>query len=218
MNQTLEVTAAEQARMDTRPAVLADIYQQDINLAVWRAGLSAPLRLEVQTLCQQQPGLKLATSGTPDELIEELSAQLTSDGPRLALIERLQLCLSMYADLFEPPAIGLRLDTLDRAMCPRLHVDRLAVRMVTTFCGPATQWLPNDAADRCWLGAAGAGQADEVSGLILDPAALQTLQPGDVALMKGEGWEGNQGHGLIHRSPAVPSGQRRLVLTLDWVS
>ena len=218
MSQTLEVAAAEQARMDTRPAVLADIYQQEVNLAVWQAGLSAPLRLEVQTLCQQHPSLKLATSGTPDELLEELSGLLTKDSPRPALMERLQLCLSMYADLFEPAAIGLRLDTLDRAMCPRLHVDRLAVRMVTTFCGPATQWLPNDAADRSWLGAAGAGQPDETSGLMRDPTALQSLQAGDVALMKGEGWEGNQGLGLIHRSPAVPTAQRRLVLTLDWVS
>jgi hypothetical protein len=37
-----------------------------------------------------------------------------------------------------------------------------------------------------------------------------------VALLKGESWENNEGAGLVHRSPAVKSGQQRLLLTLDF--
>lgn len=44
------------------------------------------------------------------------------------------------------------------------------------------------------------------------------MQPGHVALVKGERWLGNEGRGLIHRSPSLAPGQRRLLLTLDWLA
>jgi hypothetical protein len=37
-------------------------------------------------------------------------------------------------------------------------------------------------------------------------------------LLKGSKWHGNEGHGLIHRSPALKEGERRLILTLDWLA
>ncbi|MBL6879560.1 MAG: DUF1826 domain-containing protein, partial [Burkholderiales bacterium] len=50
-----------------------------------------------------------------------------------------------------------------------------------------------------------------------NPKDIQRLTAGDVALLKGELWEDNENAGLVHRSPVVPEGQRRLVLTLDFV-
>ncbi|MCD7072047.1 DUF1826 domain-containing protein, partial [Pseudomonas petroselini] len=37
-------------------------------------------------------------------------------------------------------------------------------------------------------------------------------------LLKGTKWHGNEGHGLIHRSPALKADERRLILTLDWLA
>ena len=47
---------------------------------------------------------------------------------------------------------------------------------------------------------------------------FHALQAGDVALAKGERWLGNQGRGLVHRSPTPENGQSRLLLTLDWLA
>jgi hypothetical protein len=49
-------------------------------------------------------------------------------------------------------------------------------------------------------------------------SAPQQLQAGSVALFKGERWEGNEGRGIIHRSPPVPTHQARLLMTLDWLA
>ena len=38
-----------------------------------------------------------------------------------------------------------------------------------------------------------------------------------VALLKGESWGGNQGAGLIHRSPQILEEKKRLLLTLDFI-
>ncbi|MEO0368785.1 MAG: DUF1826 domain-containing protein, partial [Pseudomonadota bacterium] len=32
----------------------------------------------------------------------------------------------------------------------------------------------------------------------------------------GESWIGNEGAGLVHRSPTPPTNKRRLLLTLDF--
>jgi hypothetical protein len=42
------------------------------------------------------------------------------------------------------------------------------------------------------------------------------LNTGDVALFKGEAWEGNEGFGVVHRSPSVPDNTQRLLLTIDF--
>jgi len=44
------------------------------------------------------------------------------------------------------------------------------------------------------------------------------LLPGDVALLKGELWEGNEGAGMVHRSPSMNPGDRRLLLSFDFLS
>lgn len=31
-------------------------------------------------------------------------------------------------------------------------------------------------------------------------------------------WQGNQNGGLVHRSPVLPSGERRLLLKLDFIN
>ena len=100
--------------------------------------------------------------------------------------------------------------TLDKPMCPRWHVDKVPVRLITSYAGPGSEWLEEQYSPREHLG----GPAvDPYS----DQGAAQVMACGEVALMKGERWQGNEGRGLVHRSPALSAGQRRLILTLDWL-
>lgn len=80
-------------------------------------------------------------------------------------------------------------------MCPRFHVDHVPARLICTYAGPGSEWLTAP-----------------------DAVQVEQLSTGYVAVLKGERWLGNEGHGLVHRSPAVPAGQRRLMLTLDWMA
>ncbi len=207
-----------QAVHSQNPAVLADIYHEHVNLAVWQAQPACAIRDYAQSLCQGTRPLNLKIVGTTQEISQHLATSLPADQGRALLLDHLGQCCAMFSELFEAEALGLRLETLEHAMCPRFHVDNLPVRLITTLHGVATQWLPAHAVERRWLGRAGAGQADETSGLIRDGRAIQQLETGDVALMKGEGWEGNHGRGLVHRSPEPAPGDRRLVLTLDWIA
>jgi hypothetical protein len=121
-----------------------------------------------------------------------------------------------FCDLFETERVGLRLRTLDKPMCPRFHVDHVPCRLVCTYGGMGTQWLPDVHVDRTKLGPGSNGLPDEESGLILDPSTISTMPAYAVGLMKGAKWEGHEERGLVHRSPRLTSAEpRRLLLTLD---
>ncbi len=122
----------------------------------------------------------------------------------------------VYGDLLGCLTIGLRLEVLHRAMCPRFHVDHTGIRLLCTYRGPGTEWLEDRAADRSKLGPASAGMDDNHSGIILDAAGIHRVEPYSVALLKGSAWQGNTGRGIIHRSPAVSADTSpRVMLALD---
>lgn len=111
---------------------------------------------------------------------------------------------------------GVRVRLGVKPQCPRFHVDRVAVRAVWVASGAGTEWLDDRAADRTRLGDNSGGKPDAESGLILNPDGIHEIGPNRLANFKGENWTGNEGKGIIHRSPP-PTEEPRLVVTLDWL-
>lgn len=203
----------------TQPADLVLIYRPEVNLCVLRRPVTRWTQSFVLRLLsgpwQFERELKIGTERPPVEgLLPDDAQALPGAEAWLADVEHL---VELFRDLFGPEGLGLRLRTLDKAMCPRFHVDKVPVRLVCTYGGLGTEWLPNAAADRAKLGHQGScGQPDEVSGLILDPAAVRSMPAYAIGLLKGCRWEGNEDRAAIHRSPRpTPEQPRRLLLTLD---
>ncbi|WP_036537457.1 DUF1826 domain-containing protein [Oceanobacter kriegii] len=191
--------------------VLADIYNPAVNLAIWQRPLPGAIHAEVAALLSSQPTLKLSREVTVDNCIERLQNELGPLAPEL--YRDIQALVDMYTCLFELDAVGLRLTALDRAMCPRFHVDKVPCRLVTTYTGPASEFLDNRDVDRSKLGP-GPSQ-DFAGGLYPSTDVIFQTNSGDVCLLKGERWIDNEGKGIVHRSPQVPEGEKRLVMTLD---
>ncbi|MGX0893302.1 hypothetical protein AB7M22_005310 [Pseudomonas sp. ADAK2 TE3594] len=203
-----------QVQGDT-PKALTGILDDGVNLALWQRQLPAHIA---------DFGRLLLSLNEP--LAESLSLEMPSDDaePNLhglasgfsdlegyeGFIADVSWLVSAFACLLGAQRIGLRLRVLDTAMCPRFHVDHVPVRLITTYAGIGSQWLKEGAIDRRQLGKPDAEPQDE--------SLIQQITSGEVALLKGEKWHGNEGFGLIHRSPQPAPGERRLILTLDWLS
>lgn len=130
--------------------------------------------------------------------------------------EDLAYLAEAYCDLMGCPAVGLRLEVIDRAMCPRFHVDHTGIRLLCTYRGTGTEWLEDECADRSKLGHLANGLSDEDSGIVLHPAGVHQIAPFSITLLKGSAWQGNTGGGIIHRSPAVDAATApRVLLALD---
>ena len=198
------------------PEVLTDIYREETNIVIWQRELSDTLKNSVDSFLKSKPTFAATMTATPESVFESVSKSL-NDTNQLELCENIAELVDMFCLLFELKQVGLRLAVLDGAMCPRFHVDKVPCRLLTTFQGIATEWLPNDSVNREKLGGGSSGELDEHSGLYENPHNIQRLSSGDVALLKGESWEGNENAGLVHRSPALTEGERRLLLTLDFV-
>jgi hypothetical protein len=127
-------------------------------------------------------------------------------GPnRDALVGHIGLLTEVLVELLDCPAVGLRFARVDGPMCPFWHTDRVGLRLLFTYCGRGTQWLDDQAIDRARL-----------PGIREASLPLVEAQAGEIVLLKGSAWPGNETLGAVHRSPAVdPDSPARAVLTLD---
>ena len=201
----------------TEHAVLTDIYQEDTNMVVWKRDLAKNLEQAADAIIESNPTLEELLVVSPEKAFDSVKKVLGSSQEAEVLAGDIAHLVVMFCCLFDLKRGALRMTVLDRAMCPRFHVDRVPCRLVTTYQGIATEWLPHNIADRSKLGTGNMGKPDELSGLFDNLSDIQQLNSGDVGLMKGELWHNNEGAGLIHRSPQVPNNTRRLVLTLDFM-
>jgi len=199
------------------PDGLSAIYGNHVNLAEWCREVSPSVQLYAANMSQQLPGysMRLVVPGNikADALLPHLP-RLSDIGEtdRLDFASDIGLLCDMYASLFDITEVGLRLSVLNRAMCPRFHVDQVVCRMICTYHGAGTEWLPDTSVDRDKLGPVSSHPGEQ------NAADVQQLSEGSVALLKGEQWPGNTGRGVVHRSPAASPGQSRLVATLDPVA
>ncbi|HEX4548848.1 DUF1826 domain-containing protein [Pseudomonas sp.] len=210
----LQQNRARYQHQGPTPETLTRILADDVNLAVWQRQLPlhiadfAELLLSLNEPLAESLCIELPTEDAEPDL-KGLAAGFRDLQGYEGFIADLQWLVSAFACLLGARRIGLRLRVLDKAMCPRFHVDHVPVRLITTYGGIGSQWLKEGVMDRDQLGQANA----EPQGM----SQIQQLKRGDVALLKGEKWHGNEGFGLIHRSPQPAPGERRLLLTLDWL-
>ncbi|WP_053982032.1 DUF1826 domain-containing protein [Marinagarivorans algicola] len=194
--------------LDTHPNTLTEIYQQHISMAVWQRQLHNDINQYAQMLLAQSPCFQTRFISSPKDITKQLENELTCNTHRQAFIDDVDLLVDMFSCLFELKKVGLRMAVLNKAMCPKFHVDQVPCRLICTYAGVATQWHHHEHVQRF-----DSGGLEPLHDAM--PSALQT---GDVALLKGETWIDNKGYGLVHRSPSATNDTRRLLLTLDFAS
>jgi hypothetical protein len=196
--------------MATSAQVMTDILRDDVNLAIWQRQL--PAQVEDFAALVLSLGQALADEREIDvdeqqpPRLEGLLREAADLHGYEGFVADVEWLVAAYTCLLGARRIGLRLRVLDGAMCPRFHVDHVPLRLLTTYSGAGSEWLEEGMIDR--------------RRLLNDPPPVDNIRrllTGEVALLKGEKWQGNEGRGLIHRSPLTPVGQRRLLLSLDWL-
>ncbi|OYQ16390.1 hypothetical protein B7L09_17530 [Pseudomonas mandelii] len=196
------------------PQTLTRVLEDGVNLAVWQRQLPAHISdFGCMLLSLNEPLAESLVLELPNEDTEPNLHGLASGFSDLegyaGFIADVSWLVSAFACLLGAKRIGLRVRVLDKAMCPRFHVDHVPVRLITTYCGIGSQWLKEGVMDRQKLGKPEAEPTEN--------SLVEHIASGEVALLKGEKWHGNEGFGLIHRSPQPAPGERRLILTLDWL-
>ncbi|MBT0585954.1 DUF1826 domain-containing protein [Alteromonas oceanisediminis] len=204
----------EQTPMNTRYSarsedieILTAVYQPEINMAIWQRALSVDVKNAVQQLLLNTQHLNTSSFIRSDRIESDVRDAFRSIQPHDALLNDVVEVVDIFRTLFELSRVGLRMRILDKPMCPRFHVDRVPCRLVSTYSGRGTQWLDHADVRREKLGLGSGGLAE-----------TQDTDVGDIALLKGESWFDNELGGVVHRSPPSDGGQRRLIMTVDFLA
>lgn len=176
--------------------VLDRIVQPDLHLALWRRALPPRLvglaALDLRAV--DDIGVAVPVMGLGDAVDGLLAGSGYPDGPlRLALGMDVAAMARLFANTFALTAVGIRLEVIETDACRKFHVDHVVARLLSTFVGQGTQWLP-------------VGEAPDGT-----PRQMRT---GDVGIFKGR--LATEKPAVLHRSPPIAAaGETRLLLAID---
>ena len=128
-------------------------------------------------------------SGLVDEAVAglgDIPAALEADIAQLA---------GRFADLMRVAEIRIRLEGVTTNACRKIHADSIDARLITTYAGPGTEYVP--------------------IGMPAEEASLQGIATGWVGLFKGRRFHPEHPFCLHRSPPAGDMGLRRLVLVID---
>jgi len=195
---------------------ISNIFNREINISIWKRNLNSNILHASEILLLKNSDLQFSELVNKNFSIDFLVDKIGADEKLISFYEDIQYLTKLFCELFDIKDAWLRIDAIDKPMCPRFHADHLKCRLVTTYYGPGTQWLPNSLVNRNKLGHGNNGLADDISGLFSKKSDIENLDVGDIGLLKGEAWVNNEGLGLVHRSPNTDSNYKRLYVTIDF--
>ena len=196
------------------PMVMSSIFAATTGVTVWHRPPQQIIETYFET-CFRQLGLGLRTVHALPTLRENLAHALPDCPGKSDVIDDIYLLADMLTCLFDCDSVGLRLAPLTSAMCPRFHIDNIPVRLVTTYLGAGTEWLPME-----YVAHEPPQDTDLVyskmhAGYYFSEAHVRQMKAFEVGLLKGKAWPLHEDVAAIHRSCAVKNDEKRVLLTLD---
>lgn len=179
----------DHVRIGADADALGAIHDPQVTLAIWRRAPLIP-----QPDLSEMPAIRFAApAGQVARQLEQCWATVAPQPWHAALTRDVAQLAALYARLAAEARVEVRLERITGNGCWKFHADYVALRLISTYWGEATQWLP--------LGA----DAE---------TPPRGLAAGDVGLFKGRALAGDRA--IIHRSPPIAeSGGDRLLLVID---
>ena len=185
---------------------LAAISSPGMELVIWRRALPLCLQTWLERMdASCLPDTRVLVQ--PSDLRRAMEPHLDDCGMppgdmRDLLIADVGDLVSVFARITQSDLVDVRLERVSHDACWKFHRDCVEARLLTTYRGPATEWVqPHDAA-----------RALREQTRFKGP--MERLRIHDVAVFKGDC--AGSGSGIVHRSPPIAgTGQTRLLLCLN---
>jgi hypothetical protein len=203
----MELTTSQftNAAIHCDSSVLEDIHMVSKNIAVYQRDIRF-LDTELAGLAGQD--IEFQVSGSIESIHAKLDTYFLGLGtPSPLLTDDVIQLLRLFAGTTRISSFRVLLVTVRSDMCRKFHADRNDLRLLCTYIGPGTIWLPEEAIEDKGLHAWD-------TGLEIDQRLAQQTTTGDVTILKGNLYPGASP--VLHRSPVIEShGETRLLLRVD---
>lgn len=193
----------------------AQLARPDVELVTWHRPLPPDLDAPLVDWARRGPAeLDLLVAG-PRFALEGLARGL-AEPARAWLARDAAVLLLWLARLGDARHLRVWFGAVHTDQCRKFHVDFVRYRMITTYTGPGTEWVPAAAVARDALAHPADCPCDANRDIVRDPSAVRHAVAGDVVVMKG-GLHPD-GRGAVHRSPPIAgTGRVRVVLIASTV-
>ncbi len=189
------------------PEILRAIHLKTKNIAVFQREFE-PLKAMVTQVSERS--IECRVSGTIEEITTSLNTYFDNELPgHKVLMEDVLTLLELFSEVTEVPSFRLLLASVNTNMCRRFHTDINYLRMLCTYEGPGTHWVPDVAIDHKSY-----QQGKNNRDIVLDSSLIQQVNTGDVLILKGALYP--NASPILHRSPSIEeNGEKRLLLRID---
>jgi hypothetical protein len=208
------IGAASGQNIDDQPAVqpegLERLLRDEVSLVSWHRELPAGLD---QQLIEWAGCFPAQFDQVVSMTSYDLSAAIRGLGEpaRTWLTTDMAVLLIRFAHFAKARRLRISFGAVRTDQCRKFHVDNVRYRLVTTYVGPGTEWVPDDAVHRAALGQPSPHPDDANREIVRDASAVRQAVPGEVVVMKGARHPNQLG--AVHRSPPIEcSGHVRVVL------
>lgn len=186
---------------------LQDIHLKSKNIAIYERNIDS-LNKELAQLAERS--IECRAKGTVTEILVSLENYFTDTLPNCtSLLEDITNIVKLFQETTHAASLRLLLASVSTNMCRRFHTDVNDIRLLCTYIGPGTLWLPDEAIDYKAVRKGGENQE-----IVKDPEQIQQVATGDVVLLKGGLYP--DANPIMHRSPTIEKdGMKRLLLRID---
>lgn len=200
------VARREEAWTCLSPKDLAGIARPEVSIAVWLRPIDEWLARIVDALpAEALPHLRIEQLPVKDAAVELQSAIANRRRALHPLLDDIVTLVALYRDLTGLDTVRLRLERVGDDACRYFHTDRVRLRLLCTYRGPGTEWVPDRFVRRDGRGCSVEPQPEQV----------RSLRRFDVGLLKGAAWPPPH-RPCMHRSPPIAgTGVARLLLCID---
>ena len=185
---------------------LAAISKPDMELVIWRRALPSCLTTWLERIdASRLPNVRVLVK--PSDFRRAIEPHFDECGMapgdmRDLLIGDVDNLVSAFARTTRTNLVDVRLERVSHDACWKFHRDCVEARLLTTYRGPATEWVQPIHAER----------ALRAQKRFKGP--IEHLRIHDVAIFKGSC--AGTGSGIVHRSPPIAgTGRTRLLLCLN---
>lgn len=195
------------AAFGTDTTVLHQIHSAGKNISIFQRDIRF-LEGELEQFSEQP--FEFRHTGSLEEIVTSLQSHFANSlNDWKALLSDVTMLLESFQDVTASNTFRIYLATVNTNMCRRFHTDINELRLLCTYIGPGTLWLPDEAVDQKVFHSGGTNEE-----MLLDTTLTQQVNTGAVAILKGALYPAASP--ILHRSPTIEeSKNQRLLLRID---
>lgn len=194
------------------PQVLERIGDSDLSVVIWERRLPPALQGALRRWVARAPQRYervTASEAWADSALEDFAASPA----RTFLGQDLQTLVRKFRMLTGVATVKISFGAVTGDQCRKFHADYQRLRLITTYLGPATEWLPEHAVRREALLEPPECPTTANQLIVRDASQVRRAHAGDVLLLRGHDGVTGAALGAVHRSPPIEASRRlRVVL------